>query len=138
MPARSTPSADTGTFPAWNPRLALLVAATFFMEFLDGTILTTAIPNIAADFGVAAADVNITMTAYLMTVAMGIPLSGWFAERVGARKVFCLAITVFTLASLACAMSPDRSDHQPDRAGRRRGNDGPGGQPAGASWHTQI
>jgi EmrB/QacA subfamily drug resistance transporter len=77
------------------------------MEFLDGTILTTAIPNIAADFGVAAADVNITMTAYLMTVAMGIPLSGWFAERVGARKVFCLAITLFTLASMACAVSPD-------------------------------
>jgi EmrB/QacA subfamily drug resistance transporter len=107
MALSSTPTADTGTSPAWNPRLALLVAATFFMEFLDGTILTTAIPNIASDFGVPAADVNITMTAYLMTVAMGIPLSGWLAERVGARKVFCLAITLFTLASLACAISPD-------------------------------
>ncbi len=107
MPARSTPTVEPGTSQAWNPRLALLVAATLFMEFLDGTVLTTAIPNIAADFGVPAADVNITMTAYLMTVAMGIPLSGWLAERVGARKVFCLAIALFTIASLACAVSPD-------------------------------
>ena len=91
----------------WNPRLALLVAATFFMEFLDGTVLTTAIPSIAADFGVPAASVNITMTAYLMTVAMGIPLSGWLAERLGARRVFCLAIAVFTVASLLCALSQD-------------------------------
>src|SRR5919112_1610031 len=91
----------------WNPRLALLVAATFFMEFLDGTVLTTAIPSIASDFGVAAASVNITMTAYLMTVAMGIPLSGWLAERLGARRIFCLAIAVFTVASLLCAASQD-------------------------------
>ncbi len=98
---------DAGSTTAWSPRLALLVAATFFMEFLDGTILTTAIPNIAADFRVPAADVNITMTAYLLTVAMGIPLSGWLAERFGARRIFCLAITIFTLASLACSISPD-------------------------------
>ncbi|WP_395401565.1 MFS transporter [Arthrobacter sp. UC242_113] len=92
---------------AWSPRLALLVAATFFMEFLDGTVLTTAIPSIAGDFGVPSASVNITMTAYLMTVAMGIPLSGWLAERLGARRIFCLAIAVFTLASLLCAASQD-------------------------------
>jgi len=92
---------------SWSPRLALLVAATFFMEFLDGTVLTTAIPSIAADFAVPAADVNITMTAYLMTVAMGIPLSGWLAERLGARRVFCLAIAIFTAASLLCALSQD-------------------------------
>jgi EmrB/QacA subfamily drug resistance transporter len=91
----------------WRPRLALLVAATFFMEFLDGTVLTTAIPSIARDFAVAPADVNITMTAYLMTVAMGIPVSGWLAERVGARRVFCAAIAVFTIASLLCALSQD-------------------------------
>jgi EmrB/QacA subfamily drug resistance transporter len=92
---------------SWSPRLALLVAATFFMEFLDGTILVTAIPSIAEDFGVAAADVNITMTAYLMTVAMGIPISGWLAQRLGARRVFCAAIATFTVASLLCALSQD-------------------------------
>lgn len=101
------PGQETTAAHPWNPRLALLVAATFFMEFLDGTVLTTAIPSIAVDFGVPAAGVNITMTAYLMTVAMGIPLSGWLAERLGARRVFCLAIAVFTVASLLCAASQD-------------------------------
>lgn len=91
----------------WSPRLALLVAATFFMEFLDGTVLVTAIPSIAADFSVPSTDVNITMTAYLLTVAMGIPLSGWLAERLGARRVFCLAVATFTVASLLCALSQD-------------------------------
>ena len=105
--ARQDGTQPPGTTQDWSPRLALLVAATFFMEFLDGTVLTTAIPNISADFAVPAADVNITMTAYLLTVAVGIPISGWLAERFGARRIFCLAIAVFTVASLACALSQD-------------------------------
>jgi len=105
--SESQSSAASAVRQEWQPRLALLVAATFFMEFLDGTVLTTAIPSIAADFAVAPADVNITMTAYLMTVAMGIPVSGWLAERVGARRVFCAAIAVFTVASFLCAVSQD-------------------------------
>lgn len=107
MATPNHPQAEPGRSQAWSPRLALLVAATFFMEFLDGTILTTAIPNIAGDFDVRAADVNITMTAYLLTVAMGIPISGWLAERFGARRIFCLAIAIFTVASLACSLSQD-------------------------------
>ncbi|MET4096449.1 MFS transporter [Arthrobacter sp. UYCu712] len=108
-PPSSPPAASPADRPAdnWSPRLALLVAATFFMEFLDGTVLTTAIPSIAADFSVPSADVNITMTVYLMTVAMGIPLSSWLAERLGARRVFCLAVAAFTVASLLCALSQD-------------------------------
>lgn len=105
--SRPARPASGNSADVWSPRLALLVAATFFMEFLDGTILTTAIPSIAADFSVPSADVNITMTAYLMTVALGIPLSGWLAERLGARRVFCLAIATFTVASLLCALSQD-------------------------------
>ena len=107
MAVRDTVGETPGSTQAWSPRLALLVAATFFMEFLDGTVLTTAIPNIADDFKVPAADVSITMTAYLLTAAMGIPVSGWLAERFGARRVFCLAIAMFTLASLACSLSQD-------------------------------
>lgn len=104
MPGSTVIKTDTAP---WQPRLALLVAATFFMEFLDGTVLTTAIPSIASDFRVDPADVNVTMTAYLVTVAIGIPFSSWLAERLGARRVFCLAIALFTAASLLCAMSQD-------------------------------
>jgi EmrB/QacA subfamily drug resistance transporter len=107
MSETSNNLAGTAGLQQWQPRLALLVAATFFMEFLDGTVLTTAIPSIAADFSVAPADVNITMTAYLMTVAMGIPVSGWLAERLGARRVFCSAVAIFPMASLLCALSQD-------------------------------
>ncbi|MET3368244.1 MFS transporter [Arthrobacter sp. M2012083] len=107
MSTKPNTDVDSANETSWRPRLALLVAATFFMEFLDGTILTTAIPSIASDFRVAPADINITMTAYLVTVAMGIPLSSWLAERFGARQIFCLAISVFTIASLLCAISSD-------------------------------
>jgi EmrB/QacA subfamily drug resistance transporter len=92
---------------SWSPRLALLVAATYFMEFLDGTALSTALPAIGSDFRVVPADVNVAMTAYLIAVAMGIPFSSWLAERFGPRRVFCSAIAVFTLASLLCALSPN-------------------------------
>jgi EmrB/QacA subfamily drug resistance transporter len=91
----------------WHPGLALLAAATFFMENLDGTVLVTAVPSIASDFRVVPTDVNITMTAYLVTVAMFIPLSAWLTERFGDRNVFCTAIAIFTGASLLCALSPD-------------------------------
>ncbi len=86
--------------------LALLVAATFFLEFLDGTALATALPAIARDSQVSAAYANVAMTAYLLAVAMGIPASSWLAGRFGFRRIFCLAIAVFTVASLLCALSP--------------------------------
>ncbi|WP_232466197.1 MFS transporter [Diaminobutyricimonas sp. LJ205] len=89
------------------PGIAYLVAVTFFMETLDGTILVTAAPQIAADLGVASADVNVTMSAYLIAVACAIPLGGWLAARLGSRAVYCTSIAVFTLASLLCALSGD-------------------------------
>lgn len=89
------------------PRVAYLVALTLFMEHLDGTILVTAAPQIAADLGVASADVNVTMSAYLVAVACAIPLGGWLAARLGGRVIFCASIAVFTLASVLCALSGD-------------------------------
>lgn len=88
-----------------NRPLALLVAGTFFMENLDGTIIATAAPAIAADLGVQPVDVNLAMTAYLVTIAVGIPVSGWLTERFGGRRVLVTAIAIFTVASLLCALS---------------------------------
>ncbi|MGE2833916.1 MFS transporter [Mycobacterium sp. SMC-4] len=76
-----------------------------FMEILDATIIAPAIPAIAASFGVAPVDVNIAISAYLVTVAVLIPASGWLANRFGVRPVFLAAIAVFTLASVGCALS---------------------------------
>lgn len=85
--------------------LALLVAGSFFMEILDGTVIAPAAPHIAGDFGIAPVAVNIAITAYVLTLAVLIPISGWLADRFGARRVFILAITVFTLASAGCALA---------------------------------
>ena len=85
--------------------VALLVAGAFFMEILDATIITPAIPLIASSLGVEAVDVNIAISAYLVTVAVLIPVSGWMADRFGTRRVFIAAIAVFTLASVGCAAS---------------------------------
>src|ERR1700754_110596 len=85
--------------------MALLVAGALFMEILDATIITPAIPLIASSLGVDAVDVNIAISAYLVTVAVLIPASGWMADRFGIRRVFIAAIAVFTLASIGCALS---------------------------------
>ena len=85
--------------------MALLVAGAFFMEILDATIITPAIPLIAGSFGVDAVDVNVAISAYLVTVAVLIPVSGWMADKFGIRRVFIAAIAVFTLASIGCAAS---------------------------------
>jgi EmrB/QacA subfamily drug resistance transporter len=84
---------------------ALLVAACFFMENLDGTIVTTAAPRIGRALGVPATSVSLVIAAYLVTLAVLIPLSGWLAARWGARPVFLAAIAIFTVASLGCALS---------------------------------
>jgi EmrB/QacA subfamily drug resistance transporter len=85
--------------------MALLVAGAFFMEILDATIIAPAIPLIADSFGVEAVDVNVAISAYLVTVAVLIPASGWMADRFGVRRVFITAIAVFTIASIGCAAS---------------------------------
>src|SRR5580692_4226062 len=85
--------------------IALLVAGALFMEQLDGTVIATALPQMAQSFGVAAVDLNIGMSAYLLTVAVFIPASGWVTDRFGARSVFACAIVVFTLSSVLCAAS---------------------------------
>src|SRR5712671_596054 len=85
--------------------IALLVAGALFMEQLDGTVIATALPQMAQSFGVAAVDLNIGMSAYLLTVAVFIPASGWVTDRFGARTVFAAAIVTFTLSSVLCAAS---------------------------------
>jgi EmrB/QacA subfamily drug resistance transporter len=93
-------------------RLALLpfvVAATFFMEYLDTTIITTALPQMARSFEVGPNEVSLGLTAYMLTLAVCIPVSGWIADRFGSRSVFLAAIVTFTLASILCGASASLS-----------------------------
>jgi MFS family permease len=84
---------------------ALLVAGCYFMEMLDGTIVTTAAPRIAKSLHCPPASVGLVVSAYLLTLAVLIPLSGWLTTRYGNRAVFLSAIAIFTLASVGCAAS---------------------------------
>jgi EmrB/QacA subfamily drug resistance transporter len=85
--------------------IALIVACALFMENLDGTIISTALPQIAADFGVNPVHLSLSITTYLLGMAAFIPISGWLADKVGARDVFRYAIVVFVLSSIACGLS---------------------------------
>ncbi|WP_420992037.1 MFS transporter [Cupriavidus sp. 30B13] len=85
--------------------LPYLVAATFFMEYLDTTVIATALPQMARSFGVGPNDLSLGMTAYMLALAVFIPVSGWIADRYGSRTVFGGAIVVFTVASVLCGAS---------------------------------
>ena len=90
--------------PALTRAVTLLVAGAFFMEMLDGTVITTALPAMGRSFGVGAVSLHVGVTAYLLALGVFIPVSGWLADRFGERRVFAGAIAVFTLASLLCGL----------------------------------
>ncbi|MCB5308364.1 MFS transporter [Yersinia massiliensis] len=87
--------------------LPLLVAGAFFMENLDATVIVTAMPQMASTFSVHPIDMNIGISAYILTLTVFIPASGWIANRFGARNIFAAAMVIFTLASVFCALSTD-------------------------------
>lgn len=75
------------------------------MQQIDSTAVATALPSMADSFGVSPLSLHSTITTYLLSLAVFLPVSGWLADRLGARRVFCVAVALFTLASLACALS---------------------------------
>ena len=84
---------------------ALIVASALFMEQLDGTVLATALPTMARTFGVDPLQMNVALTAYLLSLAVFIPASGKVADRFGTRTVFRYAIALFTFGSILCGLS---------------------------------
>ena len=104
-PGPEAPSADASAGASAKP-IALTVAAAFFMESLDATVIVTALPAIAAGFGVSTLDASLGITIYLVAMAVCVPAAGWCAERFGARRVFALAVACFTAASLLCGLAP--------------------------------
>ena len=82
-----------------------VVACAMFMQNLDSTVIATALPTIAHSLGETPLRLNVAITCYLLSLAVFIPISGWTADRFGARRVFSFAIVVFTLGSIACGIS---------------------------------
>ena len=83
----------------------LIVACALFMENTDSTVIATSLPAIAGDIGVSPIALKLALTSYMVSLAVFIPISGWMADRFGARTVFRLAMVVFMAGSLACGMA---------------------------------
>ncbi len=85
--------------------LLLLVAAAFFMQALDSTVVNTAVPVIAEGLGVTPLGMRTALTSYVLTLAVLIPASPWLCDRLGTRRVFGVAIIIFGLGSLLCGVA---------------------------------
>lgn len=94
---------DDAASPEWL--IPLIVAIAFLMEQLDTTIVTTAIPDMAQSLHVSVIRLSLAVSAYVLTLAVFIPVSGWFADRFGPRNIFIIALAVFTLGSALCGIA---------------------------------
>jgi EmrB/QacA subfamily drug resistance transporter len=83
----------------------LIVAVALFMENMDSTVIATSLPAIAADISSSPLALKLAITSYLLSLAVFLPVSGWTADRFGARNVFRIAIAVFMTGSILCAVS---------------------------------
>ena len=82
-----------------------IVAFGFFMQSLDTTIVNTALPSMAKSLGESPLHMHMVIVAYVLTVAVMLPASGWLADKVGVRNIFFTAIVLFTTGSLFCAQA---------------------------------
>ena len=83
----------------------LILAVALFMEQMDSTVISTALPAIAADLHVGPITLKLALTAYMVALAIFIPVSGWMADRYGAKRIFRIAILVFVTGSILCALA---------------------------------
>ncbi len=97
------PSSEPADQPIWL--IPLVVASALFMENMDSSVIATSLPAIATDLGEDPVILKLALTSYLLSLAIFIPLSGWCADRYGARTVFQVAIAIFIASSLGSAMA---------------------------------
>ncbi|MBO9097359.1 MULTISPECIES: DHA2 family efflux MFS transporter permease subunit [unclassified Rhizobium] len=88
-----------------NRIVPLILAIALFMEQMDSTVIATALPAIAADLHVGPITLKLALTSYMVALAVFIPISGWMADRFGAKRIFRIAICVFVVGSIFCAAS---------------------------------
>jgi len=91
--------------PNSHVMIPFIISLAFFMEAVDSTILNTAIPAISRSLVVDPVDLKVALISYLLSLAIFIPISGWLADKFGAKKTFISALAIFTLSSLWCGFS---------------------------------
>ena len=95
--------------PRWAPSpqraIAIAYVTAIFMTGIDMQIVNVALPTLSEAFGVPLTDVQWTVIAYLLTLAIVIPASGWIGDRIGTKRTFVFALALFTLASALCGLA---------------------------------
>lgn len=86
---------------------AMIIAVALFMQNVDSTVVTTALPAMAESFHIDPLYMSVSVTSYLIALSVFIPASGWVADRFGARQVFRAAIVIFTIGSIFCGLAPN-------------------------------
>jgi EmrB/QacA subfamily drug resistance transporter len=90
-----------------NPKVSVSIVfvAAMFMSIMDGTIVNVALPSIGRQLGIASISLDAVVVAYLLSLAVVIPASGWLGDRWGTRRIFLLALALFTLTSALCGLA---------------------------------
>jgi EmrB/QacA subfamily drug resistance transporter len=88
-----------------RPIVIIIIAFVMFMDSIDTSILNTAIPSMAKSFHLNPIDLKLALISYLMSLAIFLPISGWIADRYGAKRSFMFGISLFTLSSLWCGFT---------------------------------
>ncbi len=105
-PANPTAEAEPEISESRMRLTAIIIAVALFMQNLDSTVVSTALPAMARSFKAEPVYMSVAITSYLISLSVFIPASGWVADHFGARRVFRAAIVIFTLGSLFCGLSP--------------------------------
>jgi EmrB/QacA subfamily drug resistance transporter len=92
--------------PEAKPKVvAMIVGSAIIMQQIDSTVITTALPQMAVSLHADPVRLSLAVTAYLLSLAIFVPVSGWAADRFGGRVIFRAAIGLFTLGSILCGLS---------------------------------
>jgi len=85
--------------------VSVVFVSSMFMNIMDSTVVNVALPTLSRSFGVPLASVSGVVTAYLVTLAVAMPASGWLGDRFGAKAVMIASVGLFTLASALCGLA---------------------------------
>ncbi|MDR3513164.1 MAG: MFS transporter [Caulobacteraceae bacterium] len=96
---------ETPPAAARGPLIPMIIGCALFMQTLDATVISNALPTMARSLHESPLTLNLAITSYLLASAVFLPISGWAADRFGAKHVFRVAIVLFALSSLGCGVS---------------------------------
>ena len=97
---------SSATVGAKENRVIWLLLAAAFVAILNETTMGVAIPHLIGDLGITAVDAQWLTTAFMLTMAVVIPVTGWLVDRLTTRRIFTLALGLFSLGTLICALAP--------------------------------